>query len=673
MRGVRRTRAKVVVFGSVVFVVAACGPARLASALDFFGLFDSQAAPQPSPTTLPYKVDFEVKGDDAVERALEDASNLYKLRDTPPPDGESLVQRATTDFGPLIDALWGAGYYNGRVSVEVAGVALALGEDRRGAAAAAASAYRNRGTVPIKVIAETGPRFKLRELSVVDQATGRPFDPASVPPRVLKLNPGDPARAADLRAANARLVDYFRNQSRPLVKAPLPQPVVDHATETMDVAFPVDPGPRAGIGEVSLSGPKTFDQGIVRSFIYLERGEPYTPKALDDTRRSIAQIPAVGSVRIREGQQLDAAGNLPIFVDVTERARNLVGASAGFSTLDGPTGRAYYENRNLFGGAERLRVEGAAFLAPRNDGTRIKKVGDFKASDIGARFTFSFLKPALGGSHWDFLLDGIAERNRTGGGRFGGYTVRDAGATAGLRYRVDETLSFQGGLKYERGQTSDVLGQVNYQLVGTPLTVRYDTTDKPLDPSRGIRLTGTVTPYPTFLGSSVGFTRANASASAYYALDEDARYILAGRIGLGSLFGAPDDISKIPSNYRFFAGGVGSIRGYRAQSVGPSGPFGFTVGGRSEFDASLEARIKVTDTIGIAPFVDAGGAYRDLVPRFGTRRGAGRERGDTRASAGLGLMYYTGIGPIRVDVAAPINPRRGDRRLALYVSIGQSF
>ena len=669
----RGTRAKVVLLGSVVFVGAVCGPARLASAFDLFGLFGSHAAPQPSPTTLPYKVDFEVKGDDAVERALEDASNLYKLRDTPPPDGESLVQRATADLAPLIDAMWGAGYYNGRVSVLVAGMPLALPQDHRGAAAAAANAYRNRGTVPIRVIAETGPRFKLRDVSVVDQGTGRPFDSATVPRRVLKLNPGDPARAADLRAANARLVDFFRNQSRPLVKAPLPQPVVDHATETVDVAFPVAPGPKAGIGEISLSGPNTFDEAIVRSFIYLERGEPYTPKALNDTRKSIAQIPAVGSVRIREGQHLDAGGNLPIFVDVTDRALNLVGASAGFSTLDGPTGRAYYENRNLFGGAERLRVEGATFFAPRNDGTRIKKVGDFKASDIGARFTFSFLKPALGGTHWDFLLDGLAERSRTGGGRFGGYTVRDAGATAGLRYRVDETLSFQGGLKYERGQTSDVLGQVNYQLVGTPLTVRYDTTDKPLDPSRGIRLTGTVTPYPSFLGSSVGFTRANASASAYYALDEDARYILAGRVGLGGLFDAPEDISKIPSNYRFFAGGVGSIRGYRAQSVGPSGPFGFTVGGRSQFDASFETRIKVTDTIGIAPFVDVGGAYRDLVPRFSNTRADGRERGDTRASAGLGLMYYTGIGPIRVDVAAPLNPRRGDRRLALYVSIGQSF
>lgn len=673
MQSVRWSRGKLVLLGTVIVVGVACGPARVALAFDFFGLFGSDNSLRPSPTTLPYKVEFEVSGDDAVKRALKDASNLYKLSETPPPDGESLVQRVKADFAPLIDAMWSAGYYNSRMSITVAGVPLELGGDRDVAAARAANAFRNRDTVPVQVRAETGPQFKLRSLSVVERGTGKPFNPAVVPVHVLKLKPGDPARAADLRAANARLVDYFRNQSRPLVKAPLPEPVVDHATQTVDVSFSVDPGPRAGIGGVSLAGPMTFDPAIVRSFIYLEQGEPYTPKALDDTRKSIATIPAVGSVRIREADHLDPAGNLPIFVDVTDRARNLVGASAVYSTLDGPTSRAYYENRNLFGGAERLRIEGATFLAPRNDGTQIKKIGDFRASDIGARFTVSFMKPALGGTHWDYLFDGLAERYRTGGGRFGGYTVRDAGATTGLRYRVDETLSFQGGLKYERGQTSDVLGQVSYQLVGVPVTVRYDTTDKPLDPTRGIRLSGTVTPYPSFLGSSESFTRAKANASGYYALDEDGRYILAGRLGLGSLFLDPDDISKIPSNYRFFMGGIGSVRGYRAQSIGPSGPFGFTVGGRSAFDASVEARIKVTDTIGLAPFLDAGGAYRDVIPRSGKTRATERERGDTRASAGMGFLYYTGIGPIRVDVAAPLNPRRGDKPVALYVSIGQSF
>ena len=128
-------------------------------------------------------------------------------------------------------------------------------------------------------------------------------------------------------------------------------------------------------------------------------------------------------------------------------------------------------------------------------------------------------------------------------------------------------------MQVQKGQTSDVLGKIDYFVVGTPVSLTYDSTDKPLDPSRGMRIIASVAPYPTFLGSTVGMTVSKATASAYYSLDEDARYILAGRIGFGSIVGAPLD--EIPANFRFFAGGGGSVRGYRYQSIGPQGPFGY--------------------------------------------------------------------------------------------------
>ena len=130
---------------------------------------------------------------------------------------------------------------------------------------------------------------------------------------------------------------------------------------------------------------------------------------------------------------------------MTDRAPNLVGFSAGYSTIDGPNGRVYYENRNLFGGAERLRLQGEAFLAPRNDGTRIKEHRGLPRPPTSGRASrVSFLKPALGGTRWDFLFDGIVERNRTGGGRFGGYTDRLGGGTTALRYRIDDEWSVTG-------------------------------------------------------------------------------------------------------------------------------------------------------------------------------------------------------------------------------------
>jgi translocation and assembly module TamA len=349
-------------------------------------------------------------------------------------------------------------------------------------------------------------------------------------------------------------------------------------------------------------------------------------------------------------------------VEVTERAPRVVGFSARYSTVDGPAFRTYWEHRNLFGGAERLRLEADLFLLPRNDGTQIKRVGDLERSDLGGRFRASFLKPALGGTRNDFLLDGRVERDRTGGDRFGGYTSRLVDGTAFIRHRFTSTFSAQAGLQVQKGQTSDVLGQIDYLVVGTPASVTYDSTDRPLDPTRGVRINASVSPYPEFLGSTVGMVVSEATASTYYALDEDARYILAGRIGLGSIAGA--ELDEIPANFRFFAGGGGSVRGFRYRSLGPTGPFGFVVGGRSLLEASLEARIKITDTIGIVPFVDAGGAFESSYPDF-------KEK--VRVSAGLGLRYYTAIGPIRLDIAAPLDRRPGDKPVSLYVSIGQAF
>ena len=131
---------------------------------------------------------------------------------------------------------------------------------------------------------------------------------------------------------------------------------------------------------------------------------------------------------------------------------------------------------------------------------------------LGGRVSLGFVKPALNGSRVDFLLDAIAEDSRSGGGSFGGYADQFAGGTAALRYRVDETLALQGGLKFEKGEATDALGRVNYELFGVPLSIRYDGTDKLLDPSRGVRVTAAVTPYPSVFGFA-GFTKASVNVS----------------------------------------------------------------------------------------------------------------------------------------------------------------
>jgi len=645
-------------------VVAFCDRDR-AQAFDFFGLWSSEdSAPPVSRTAISYSVAIDVAGGDGgIRNAVLDASSLSKLSKDAPPDGETLARRAESDFGPVIDALWGAGYYNATVTISLGAASLTVASSASSdvvAFARAAESYRDRAVAPVVIKVDPGPLFRLRSIRVVDAAAVE-FSQDELPPRIVGLKQGDPAVASDLRAAEARIIDGFRNQGRPLAKVQSIAPVVDHAAQVMDVSVTADPGPVAPFGDATMKGPESFDPGIARSFLYIQPGDPYSPRAVQDARTSIRQIPAVGGVRITEGTALDAYGRLPYQIDVEDRLPYAVGASVQYSTTNGPAGQVYWEDRNVFGGAEHLRLQADIFYAPPWYVTS-PNVQDFSIHDLGGRLSASFLKPALWNTRNDLLINALAERVSTAGAGFFGYQAEDVDATIALRHRFSQYFSFQAGLEGQTGSATDVLGKVDYTLVGVPLSVTYDSTDSKLDPTSGFRVTASAAGFPTFLGSSLDLVQAKARASAYYALDADQRFVLAGRIGLGAMGGPALD--EIPANWLFYAGGGGSVRGYAFNSLGPTGIFDAVIGGRSLFEASAELRVRVNDTIGIVPFFDAGNAFASSFPNFDQ---------PLYTSAGLGLRYFTAVGPIRLDVAFPLQRHAGNGPVAVYFSIGQAF
>ncbi len=652
------------------------------SAMNPFNWFGSPPV-APRPDALPYSV--TVAGAEAPREAasaVAEASILQQSRSEAPVTGDELARRVEADLPRITDAMWARGYYAAAVTIRVGPAAARIGATDLAQIARTAERFRNAQIVPIAIDIVPGPQYRLSSIAAIDSRSGSlaivptpsrasffgswglgKLPPAGAAPPSLGISPGDPAATPAILGAATRLSDQFRNAGHPLVKVGRRQPVIDHRSRTVDLVLTVDPGPVAPLGQIALSGTKDVDPAVVRSFLYAEPGDPYSPKALSDIRKSVSRIEALGAVRVKEAEALDAQGRLPISVEVTERPSRLVGASARYSTVDGPALRAYWAHRNLFGGAERLRLDADVFYTILDRDGRKRNL---RFEDVGGRFAASFLKPALGGTRFDLLADASVERSRTEA-----YDADIGLTTLAIRRRFTDTFNVQLGLEAELGRIRQApaplfaaapRAQIEYGLIGLPLGVNYDSTDRPLDPTTGIKLTASVAPYAGFGDAPPAFGIGRIQASVYYAVDPAARLVLAARAAFGSVVGGKFD--EIPPTRRFFAGGGGSVRGYDFRSLSPRDAFGRLVGGRSLVEGSLEARIKVTETIGIVPFVDVGQAYAGSLPDASEK---------LRIGAGLGLRYYTSLGPIRVDVAVPVERRRGERPYALYVSIGQAF
>jgi translocation and assembly module TamA len=140
-------------------------------------------------------------------------------------------------------------------------------------------------------------------------------------------------------------------------------------------------------------------------------------------------------------------------------------------------------------------------------------------------------------------------------------------------------------------------------------------------------------------------------------------------------------VPDMPPDQRFYAGGSGTVRGYRYQSVGPEFPDGNPVGGTALTAINVEFRQRFGRNFGAALFADAGAVGEKLSPLSGLVHGGRCSSGTPSQSTtncwavgvGAGLRYYTPIGALRLDVAVPTYRRPNDDRFGVYIGLGQAF
>lgn len=593
----------------------------------------SLATPSRAADPQPYDVTFAKTGDAAIDRLAKETSNLVSLRSKAPAGPFALVLRARSDQGRLQTVLNSAGYYDGHVTITIDGKSL---DDPN--LPQIITNYAAATPIAVAVTMTRGPLFHLGQVTVKGEVPAKDM-------AAFKLKSGQPAQAEAVIAAGAQLQSALLNDGYAFAQVSTPSAFENPTLHTIDVTYTVTTGPRVDIGPIAVTGLKNVSQGFVRREMSLKAGEQYSPDKIESERQTLAGLHVFSSVQARTAQQVGPDGRLPVTFIVTEGPPRTVSFTAGYASDTGGTIGASWTHYNLFGGGEQLNLSAAA-----------TGLGGSSTNGLGYNIGATYTLPA-------FLRRDQTLSFNVGALKQDLDAYNQTALLAGTTFtrKLDKHWNASIGLSGTIEQVEQENVTRNYDLLQVPLTLKYDSTNSLFDPTKGIRATASVTPTESFLAPSAFFTILQLSGSTYLDLTGKGRSIIALRGLVGSVQGA--STFQLPPDQRFYGGGSNTIRGYAYQSVGPQFADGNPIGGTAIDAGTVEYRQRIGKSFGTAVFVDAG-QVSDTAAPF---------QGGVKVGAGVGVRYYTPIGPIRLDVALPLVHEDNSGTFQFYIGIGQAF
>lgn len=556
-----------------------------------------------------------------VEGALRDlilqSIDLVRLQDRPSASVPALRARLDADLDAIEQILRSEAYYGYRIEHRV-------------------DAERSPTQVDIDIV--TGPAYRLTSYAILYRDL--PSDRAPVShPNDIGVPLGEPARAEAIVEAQARLLRRLGERGYPFASVEERRVVVHHDAQIVSVALDVSAGPAAVFGDVAVRGNRRVEGGYIRRLANVRPGAVFSYAVVDEARRRLFESGLFESVDVSWPEEARDRSILPLAIAVREREVRTFAAGIYYSTAEGIGTDASWTHRNLFGRAERIEL-------------------GFRLAEREQALYADYLDPHVG--RLDQNLIGRADLRER---ETEAYHQRSASAAAGLERRLSRRWKASLSTGLEATEIRDPLfADQRYLILSLPAQLNYDGTDDLFDPSRGQRLTIDAVPNQATGDSQARFLLGSLGGSTYHEILPERDLVLAARARVATLLGAERD--EIPASRRLYAGGGGSVRGYEFQTIGPLRAANRPLGGRGLFEFGVEARFRVYDDFGIVPFIDGGSVSADAWPTVENMQWA----------AGLGFRYYTAIGPLRLDVAVPLNRRPGtDDAYAFYISLGQAF
>lgn len=568
---------------------------------------------QEEAASMGYKVEIKGIEDRGLRKELERISISKSLSDRPPRTRLQLRRRAQRDVPIFEQILRNQGFY--AVSVRLA---LVEGEGRS----------------VVRFDIEPGAPYHFRDIRLHSSDSE-----VELPEGVLPgLKSGEVAVAEKVLQANGVLLRHLQGRGHAFASVTSREVRVVHADRAVDVTFEVRPGPVFRFGDTAIYGLESVEESFIRRKIPWDRGAIFDIRALARARRRFTSADLFATIRVLHAEEPEE-DLLPVRIELSERPHRSMSFGVGYGNDQGWRARAGWEHRNILKRGERLTLEAGV-------------------SEVGQENELTFRRPDVRRVDQNLTLSVKQSVEDTRA-----FRSNNVGTLARLdrSIRRNRIVSAGVGMRYASVKTFE--DDQEFNLLYVPAGLSQDRSDDPLDPRSGTRLSLRLAPYWDTLNTETFFVKTGVSFSVYRLLSQRYQLDWAGRISAATALGASR--SRIPADERYYAGGGGSVRGYRFQTVGPLEE-GNPAGGRSQFLIGQELRWRWTESFGVAGFVDGGVVTEEAVFESGVD--------EMRWGTGLGIRYYTPVGPLRLDMAVPIDRRKDiDDAWQFYISLGQAF
>ena len=559
-----------------------------------------------------YSVRLKGAKDNAVKRAINSSARTVTMRKRPPSTLGQLRRRIDQDIPTIKAILESRGYYD-------AVVTSVIDTDRKKAR--------------VYLHIDQGPQYHFRKVEVLF--------PGNTDEKLERIKPalrkGKEVVAANVFEEQQRIVEQMSRRGYPFSVLTRRTVEVDTENKVVDLVLTFDAGRLSFFGPVQVEGLEELPPKYIHRQVPWRNGRRYDSKLVRDFETRLLGTGQFGSARAEPREAANGTNAIPIVISLNERDARTIRAGVNYSDI-GPGGRLFWEHRNIFGGGERFETS--------ISGSPIELLWDARLTRSG------FLD-----GNQSLVLD--VEASRETPDAYDAQKVK----TAALVLR-DFTPNIQAGtgVGYNYSKVRQFSMEDRFAYIFFPVQLSFDYRDDRLNPMRGYQAFGRTVWNEDTQGNE-SFLKTYLEGRDYHLLWDRARLSSALRVSLGSIDGA--DINTVPADQRYYAGGGGSIRGYEYQSVGPK-LNGTPTGGNRLFEFSAELRMQPGTRLGYVLFLDGGTVYNDLVNDELNR--------SLRYGAGVGLRWFTTIGPLRADLAYPLNPDSSqEKQLQFYISLGQAF